>query len=197
MARKTATSFAELPVIAFGLEDGELGPGDEFQGYYKGVKTAKTKYGEKPVYTFQTPDGDCQVWGSANLNPKMEQVKLGCLTFIEFVKLEKSKERGRNPTKIFKVEYDDADCIEVEAPRVSFQNNQDAGDEGEEQEEGDEGQEEEQDLPDPQPQTRQASKPAVNKTQPTSTGAGSAPAAGSGKSKLDAMLSRNKQRASA
>lgn len=191
MARKTAQSYSEIPTINFGDEEGALGKGEEFKGYFKGVKVANTKYGEKNVYTFETEAGTVQIWGSANLNQKMGQVKLGSLTFIEYQGLGK-KEKGKNPAKLFLVEYDDEDTIDVDVPQVSFTND-DSGDEGEEENQDEGGEEEQEETPPARQSKPQASKPQASQaSKPAASGNTS-----SAKAKLDAMLNKNKQRASA
>jgi hypothetical protein len=193
MARKTAQSFAELPVVRFGdLEDDTFGKGEEFQGYYKGSKIVKTKkYGDKTVYTFQTAEGDVQIWGSANLNQKMGQVKLGSLTFITYEGEQKSKERGKNPTKLFKVEYDDAEAIDVDVPQVSFRGEpeeEQAEEQGAEDDVDQELEEQEEEETPPARSAKTASKPAAQSKAPASNAA----AASSAKDKLKNLLNKNK-----
>lgn len=121
MARERVSDYSELPTVRFGDEEGDVGIGVEFQGYYKGFKTAVTKYGEKKVHTFQSPSGDCQIWGSVLLDRKLAQVAVGNMTFITYDGLAK-KERGsgKNPAKLFTVEQDKTDTIFVDVPKVSF-----------------------------------------------------------------------------
>lgn len=115
---KVSTQFNS---ITFGEEDGDLGAGESFTGYYKGMKLVDTKYGkDKPVYTFQTKDGnDVEIWGSATLNIAMTRIGLGNLTQITYQGLGEKK-RGQNAAKLFDVAQDKANRIEVTAPPVSF-----------------------------------------------------------------------------
>lgn len=182
MARKEVNSFSELPVVRFGEEEGDtFGPGDEFEGYYKGVKEATTKYGAKKVYTFQTASGDVQVWGSANLNQKLEQVQLGSLTTIIYKGEQKSKERGRNPTKIFQVFSDDEDTIKVNVPRVSFQDEPQVEDD-EPQLDDDEPADEETEVQARRQPTTTRTTPPISKASPASKAAVT--------SKLDALMKK-------
>ena len=107
--------------ITFGEDEGSLGVNEAFIGFYTGVKLVDTKYGkDKKVYTFKTEDGtDVEIWGSATLNIAMSRVGLGNLTKIVYTGLGEKK-RGQNPAKLFDVEQDPSKRIEVEAPKVSF-----------------------------------------------------------------------------
>ncbi len=121
---KVSTQFNS---ITFGEEDGDLGAGESFTGYYKGMKLVDTKYGkDKPVYTFQTKTGDdVEIWGSATLNIAMTRIGLGNLTQITYKGLGEKK-RGQNAAKLFEVAQDKANRIEVTAPPVSFREDYDA-----------------------------------------------------------------------
>jgi hypothetical protein len=125
MAREKVQDYSEIPTIRFGEEDGEMGVGVEFAGYYKGCKVANTKYGEKKVHIFQTPEGDVQTWGSTMLDRKLAQVGVGNMTFVTYDGLGK-KERGKNPAKLFSVEQDKKDTIHVDVPKVSFRDEEEA-----------------------------------------------------------------------
>lgn len=124
MARKKVSDYSEMQTVRFGEEQGDLGVGEEFQGFYKGAKTANTKYGEKKVHTFETSAGDVQIWGSTTLNRKLSQVGVGNLTFITYTGLGE-KQRGKNPAKLFNVEQDREQSIHVDVPTVSFRDEQD------------------------------------------------------------------------
>lgn len=121
---KVSTQFNS---VTFGEEDGDLGAGESFTGYYKGSKLVDTKYGkDKPVYTFQTKDGnDVEIWGSATLNIAMTRIGLGNLTQITYLGLGEKK-RGQNAAKLFEVQQDKTNRIEVTAPPVSFREDYDA-----------------------------------------------------------------------
>lgn len=119
MARQKVSDYSEMQTVRFGEEQGDLGIGEEFQGYYKGAKTANTKYGEKKVHTFETSAGDVQIWGSTMLDRKLAQVGVGNLTFISYLG-QGEKQRGKNPAKLFNVEQDKDQSIHVDVPQVSF-----------------------------------------------------------------------------
>lgn len=128
MAREKVSDYSEMRTINFGEDEGNLGVGDEFAGYFKGVKVVNTKYGEKKVYTFQTETGeDVQIWGSAKLNLKMAQIGLGNMTYITYTGLGK-KEKGKNQAKLFDVEQDKAKQIHVDVAPVAFREEAESSD---------------------------------------------------------------------
>jgi hypothetical protein len=125
MARQKVSDYSEMPTIRFGEEQGDLGVGEEFQGFYKGCKTANTKYGEKKVHTFETKAGDVQMWGSTMLDRKLSQVGVGNLTFITYLG-QGEKQRGKQPAKLFNVEQDREQTIHVDVPQVSFRGSEES-----------------------------------------------------------------------
>jgi hypothetical protein len=56
-----------------------------------------------------------KVWGSTILDSRMSEVKIGKLVRITFKGLAQGS-KGKNPPKIFKVEYKDAGSSEIHEP---------------------------------------------------------------------------------
>lgn len=61
---------------------------------------------ESMLYSIETPEGISNVWGSAILDQRMAFVRKGDKVKITYKGLGVSKNKGRNPPKLFKVEID-------------------------------------------------------------------------------------------
>lgn len=64
------------------------------------------------LYSIETSDGVKNVWGAAILDSRMALVKVGDKIKVTYKGLAEAK-GGKNPAKIFKVEVDREDKIEI------------------------------------------------------------------------------------
>lgn len=97
------------------------------EGYFLGSSTAPDPFNEsKMKTTFLLKDAEGKVVGvngNANLVFQFEDAKknlaaeglsiVGMQTYIDYVGERKSDKKGRSPTKLFKVDFDPEDVIEV------------------------------------------------------------------------------------
>jgi hypothetical protein len=131
MARKKVIDLNADTTIKFGdprRQPGALPKGSTFEGYYVGSKEVTTSMGPSRLHVFQTDKGNVGVWGSAQLNAKLQGLQ-GMMTFIKFVNEIKVP---KGTMKNFEVEYDDEQTIDVGGAEVNFRN---AGSEPEAEEE--------------------------------------------------------------
>ncbi len=166
MARKKVIDLNADSTIKFGSKKGALPKGSEFAGYYVGSKEVTTRLGPSQLHVFQTSDGSVGVWGSAQLNAKLNGLK-GLMTFIKFTG-EVSVPNGT--MKVFEVEYDDEDTIDVGGTQVNFRDAQEP--DSEEQAEEEEEQEEEQADEEEEAEEEQAPAkrpPAAARSNPTAS----------------------------
>lgn len=128
MAWEKVSDYNDLPSVSFGEDEGQLGKGESFTGYYKYPKNVTTKYGDKIVHTLQaTSGGDIQIWGTSVLNRLLSGVGPGVLVSITYTGLGK-KEKGKNPAKMFEMKQDKENTIFVDVPKVSFQDEDSSND---------------------------------------------------------------------
>ncbi len=92
-------------------------PGQKFSGYYIGAKNVTTSMGPSVLQIFQTDKGNVGVWGSAQLNGKLQQVPAGSLTEITYLSKVKVP---KGTMKKFEVQFDDTDTINVAGAQVNF-----------------------------------------------------------------------------
>lgn len=130
MAIKRVLDLDADTVIKFGSRgENALPKGSKFEGYYIGSKTVQSKLGPSTLHVFQTPQGNVGIWGSAQLNIKLSGLN-GFMTYIKFVK-ETPVPKGT--MKVFDVQYDDENTIEVEGVTVNFNANTGADESTEEE----------------------------------------------------------------
>lgn len=146
--------------------------GDELTGYYVGTFGIVIDGRDVKKHVFQTDKGLVSVLGQTHLTQQLEGLELGTLIKATFESTKKTKP-GRQPMKMFGLEYDDEDKIDVGA--VVAQANADAEAGASEEEpaepeyEGEEGTEEE---PEAEQEPVKAAAPA--KTAPARTPAATA-----------------------
>lgn len=116
MARKKVIDLNADTTIKFGKAEGALRKGSTFEGYYVGSKEVDSGMGPSKLHIFQTDEGNVGVWGSAQLNAKLTNLN-GMHTWIKFVD-EVRVPKGT--MKVFEVEYDDEDTIEVGGTEINF-----------------------------------------------------------------------------
>lgn len=79
--------------------------GEIFVGHYvRSEEGIETDNGTATAHRFANPDGDAvTIWGSKDLNSKLNAVAAGDLVRIEFQK-EIEMKSGKNPLKLYKVQ---------------------------------------------------------------------------------------------
>lgn len=196
MARKKVIDLQADKCIGFGDKPGQKKPGQEVSGYYLGSRNVKTEMGPSTLHILQTADGSTLgVWGSAQLNGKLEQIAKGTMVFIVYKKKIKVP---RGTMKVFEVEYDDEDTIHVEQTEVNFTSNSDeseaeseeleASDESAEEEAVEEEYVEEEEAAEPEP-VRKAAPPVAAKRPAPAASAVSAEA----RARANALLGAKKR----
>ncbi|NGX33635.1 MAG: hypothetical protein K1060chlam4_01706, partial [Candidatus Anoxychlamydiales bacterium] len=80
--------------------------GDFIEGVYISVKRNTGTDGNSNLYKLENTEGMRNVWGSAILDSRMDDVKIGDKLKITYKGLGEAKP-GKNAPKIFKVEVDD------------------------------------------------------------------------------------------
>lgn len=82
------------------------------EGYYLGSrKVTTTKYGDSLIHFFKTAKGNVGVWGTGDLNRKLQNIRVGTMAKAEFVGM---KDTPRGEMRSFKVFQDKNNTIEVE-----------------------------------------------------------------------------------
>jgi hypothetical protein len=81
------------------------------EGYYLGFRKVENRLGESQIHFFKTEKGNVAIWGSTDLNRKLQSVKLGNMTKAEFVGM---KETPKGDMRSFKVYQDRTNFIEVD-----------------------------------------------------------------------------------
>lgn len=103
----------EVQIVVLGgtnKKSGQKNP-TELKGYFLRSSTIKTKFGEKPLYVFQTEEGEQGLIGSGNLNKLMQSKRVGLMTHIIDTGTVKDVGKG-NPMKVFKVGQDASDVLD-------------------------------------------------------------------------------------
>lgn len=85
----------------------------QVEGYYLGLRKVQNKRGESSLHFLKTANGNLGVWGTTDLDRKLNQVQVGTMI--------KVTSTGTKPTPngemyTYLVEQDKANTIEVEAP---------------------------------------------------------------------------------
>jgi hypothetical protein len=117
-------------------------PGQELEGYYIGSKTVNSGMGPSKLHVLQTAEGSVGAWGSAQLDAKLAQIQAENPGAKVFIKYTKKIKVPKGMMKVFEVEYDDEDRIDVGGTQVNFRDASEP--EAEEAEEGAEEQQEEE-----------------------------------------------------
>jgi hypothetical protein len=81
------------------------------EGYYLGSRKVATKLGDSLIHFFKTQRGNVGVWGSGDLNRKLQNIRIGTMTKVEFIGM---KDTPRGEMRSFKVYQDKNNTIEVE-----------------------------------------------------------------------------------
>lgn len=114
MAFKTVSSLDADNTVSLGKRDkktGKLGP-NSAEGYYLGNRVVQTNLGPSTLHFLQTPKGNLGVWGSTDMNRKLGAVDAGTMVRITAAG-ERPSKKG-NPMKVFTVEFDTENTIEVQ-----------------------------------------------------------------------------------
>ena len=112
MGFKPVTSLDADTAISLGKIDEKGKTTNSIEGYYLGFRTTTNSYGDSNLHVFQTPKGNVGVWGSANMDQKLKQVKPGTMTRVTANGLA-PKKPGKNPMKLFLVSVDEDNVTEV------------------------------------------------------------------------------------
>jgi hypothetical protein len=82
------------------------------EGYYIGNRKVETRLGDSLIHFFKTKTGNVAVWGTNDLNRKLQNIKLGTMVKAEFVGM---KDTPRGEMRYFKVSQDKNNFIEVDS----------------------------------------------------------------------------------
>lgn len=85
--------------------------GDSIEGYLVQSADVETTFGVQKRYVFLTEQGLKSVFGSHMLNAGLAEIAPGTNTRVTFIGTKAIK--GRNPMKLFDVEYNDSDVIDI------------------------------------------------------------------------------------
>lgn len=132
--------------------------GQALEGYYVGSFDHVGDYAPTKKHIFQTDKGLQTVFGQTHLTQLLEGISPGCLVRVTLTGTKKLK-KG-NPMKLYELEYDEDQTMDVDA--VAASSSQVADEEESYEEEGneDEGQEEVEEEPAPKA-ARPAQRPAA------------------------------------
>lgn len=116
MAFKEVASLDAEVTISIGKINKETGKPypKQAEGYYLGSRTVQNKRGESKIHFLQTPKGNLGVWGTTDLNRKLDSAPVGSMVRVTST--------GTKPTPngdmyTYKVEVDSDNTIEVSAPQ--------------------------------------------------------------------------------
>jgi hypothetical protein len=138
MGFKEVSSLDADVTIALGKINKETGKPypKQAEGYYLGNRKVENKRGESTLHFLQTPKGNLGIWGTTDLNRKLQQVGVGVMVRITST--------GTKPTPngdmyTYKVETDKANTIEVETLSAGAvdSGNEESDDEGYSDDSGD------------------------------------------------------------
>lgn len=113
MAYTTVTDLSCDTVYSLGGKNkkGENDP-TSIEGYYVGVrKVPSNEGGVSLIHVFQTAKGNQGIWGKADTNGKLADVKLGTMTKVTFDRI--AKLNGGKKKYIYTVQHDRSNTIEV------------------------------------------------------------------------------------
>jgi hypothetical protein len=88
-------------------------PGDTLEGYYMGSFDYEGDYGPTKKHAFSTEAGAVVVFGQRNLLQLLPSVKPGVMIRVTYTEDLPPKKKGQQPMKLFKVEQDKKNTIEV------------------------------------------------------------------------------------
>lgn len=145
-------------------------PGQKLQGYYIGFKTVTTSFGPSKLHIFQGENGTVGAWGCSNLDAKLTPsahghpgFKLGMMAYITYTTASKLL-KGRRTPKVFDVEFDDEDIIDVSNVAVSL--SQEPADDSETPDTGYEQETPDSDPYEPEAEEEQEEAPPVQTAPP-------------------------------
>ncbi len=87
--------------------------GDTVEGYYMGSFDFDGDYGPTKRHVFQTESGAEIIFGQAHLKQLLPTVKPGTMVRITMTGELAPKKKGQHPMKLFKIEQDKKNTIEV------------------------------------------------------------------------------------
>ncbi len=89
------------------------GKGAVLEGYFMGSFDYQGDYGPTKKHVFQTKRGAEVVFGQRNLMQQLPSVKAGTMVRITYTGDLNSTKKGRQPMKLFTIEHDRGNTIEV------------------------------------------------------------------------------------
>ncbi len=89
------------------------GKGSVLEGYFMGSFDYQGDYGPTKKHVFQTKRGAEVVFGQRNLLQQLPSVKPGTMVRITYTGDLESTKKGRQPMKLFTIEHDRGNTIEV------------------------------------------------------------------------------------
>ena len=115
MAYEKVSDLSTDTVVKLGGVNSKTGKPNplNMEGYYLGSRTVKSENGVSAIHVFQTPKGNQGVWGTADINTKLGQIKPGTMVLVEYV--EKRKLQGGKTKHVYSVSFDKDNTIEVAA----------------------------------------------------------------------------------
>src|ERR1700722_13225518 len=71
----------------------------QVEGYYLGCRKTKNDFGESSLHVFQTAEGNHGIWGSKDIDTKLQSVNPGAMVRVTANGLG-PKRPGKNPMKL-------------------------------------------------------------------------------------------------
>lgn len=126
MAYERVTDLSCDTVVKLGGVDDKTKKANptELEGYYLGFRTVTTTNGESKIHVFQTPSGNLGTWGSKDLNDKLQQVKPGAMSLVNFT--GKKKLQGGKTLNTFSVQQDKENVLDVSGFSAASESYQDS-----------------------------------------------------------------------
>ncbi len=128
MAYEKVTDLSTDTVVKLGGVNSKTGKPNPLtmEGYYLGNRSVKSDNGTSVIHIFQTPKGNQGVWGTADINTKLGQIKPGTMVLVEYV--EKRKLAAGKTKHVYSVSFDKDNTIEVaSSATVSYDDGNDEG----------------------------------------------------------------------
>lgn len=87
--------------------------GDQIEGRYMGSFDFEGDYGPNKKHVFNTSEGAVVVFGQAHLKQLLPLVKPGTMVRVTLTGEKAALKKGRHPMKLFTIEQDKTDFVEV------------------------------------------------------------------------------------
>jgi len=113
MGYEKVTDLSTDTVVKIGGLNSKTGKANptKMEGYYLGSRTVKSENGDSTIHTFQTPKGNEGIWGTADINSKLGQVRPGTMVLVQYK--EKRKLAGGKTKYVYDVMFDVENTIPV------------------------------------------------------------------------------------